>query len=279
MVATWVGPVNLWVNSRAASGLHDGHSFNAIFYANSLYVVITGMFILSLANVLLPKLSRLAVNSDWDGFAIFLRGRLRGLFFLLFPTTFGIMAISEPLVRLVYFGGLFQDESVAVTSTALFFFSLGITGFGLQSILSRACYALQEGRAPLLTGIMAMAINLVLSFSLAPIMGIGGIALASSIAISSAAIGLFVMLRRKLPEQSLWTRDMTLDAAKMLAMSVIMYFAVRHGTARLELELPRLFAVLIPAGFGAAVYMAGCFALKIPETRALLDWLKNKKLG
>jgi len=278
MVATWVGPVNLWVNSRAASSLNDGgHSFNAIIYANSLYVVIAGLFILSLANVLLPKLSRFAVSEDWDGFASFLRGRLRGLFFLLFPTTFGLMAIAEPLVRLVYEDGLFQEKSVAVTSTALFFFSLGITGFGLQSILSRACYALQDGRAPLITGIIAMAVNLVLSFTLAPIMEIGGIALASSIAISTAAVGLFVMLRRKMPNHSLWTREMTLDAVKMLAMSIIMYLAVRHGTGRLELS--RLFAVAVPVGFGATVYMVGCFALKIPETQALLNWLKNKKFG
>ena len=40
--------------------------------------------------------------------------------------------------------------------------SLGMVGYGLQNILSRSFYAEQNGRAPVLSGIVSIAVNLLL---------------------------------------------------------------------------------------------------------------------
>jgi len=261
MVASWLLPVNLLVNTRAVGGLYGGeHGFPALMYAHSLYTVITGLFVLSLANVLFPALSKFAAVEDWAGYTEYLRTCLRGMLFLLLPMTFGLMAVAEPLVRLVFYGGRFDGVSVQITATALFFFSLGIVGFGLQVILSRACFALQDGRGPLVTAVLAMVINAVLSFALAPSMEIGGPALASAVGISVAGVGLLIRLRGLLPER-LWDSRMIFDIGKMLALALVMYAVVSL-----------IDGIFLAAAAGVVLYLLGAFILKIPEVTL---WIKR----
>ena len=274
MVASWIGPVNLLVNTRASVTLYGGeHGVVAINMAHTLYTVITGLFVLSMANVLFPALSKQAALEDWESYSASLRGSIRGLLFLLLPMMFGLMALSEPLTALVFQGGRFQDTSVNITATALSFFSLGIAGFGLQVILSRACFALRDGRGPLLTGILAIAVNFILSYALAPTMEIAGPALASAIAVSTAAAGLSIRLHKKMPH-GLWARDMAIDTVKMLVLALIMYTAVVFVMDFFAGN--RILALLAPAGIGATIYMAGALILNLPEAGLRFSWVLGK---
>ena len=279
MVASWLGPVNFFINARASVPLYGGeHGFVAINMAYTLYTVITGLLVLSVANVLFPALSKLVAREDTKEFIGLLRGSMRGLLFFLLPITFGLIAIAEPLVSLVFQGGRFQETSVDITQTALSFFSLGIIGFGMQVILSRACFAMQDGLGPLVTSILAIAVNFILSFTLAPVMEIGGPALASSIAITLAALGLFLRLHKKLPEK-LWTLEMTVDTAKMLILSVIMYVTVIFSMDFFSdfylnfssnfIIAARFLDVIIPTGIGGLVYLAGAFVFRVGVVKFL----------
>jgi len=279
MVASWLGPVNLMVNGRAATDFGGEHGFVSLISAYNLYTVITGLFVLSLANVLFPALSKLAARKDFEGYATAVRSSLRALLFLLLPTTFGLMAIATPLVRLVFQGGLFQEASVEFTATALFFFSLGIIGFGMQVILSRACFALNDGRGPLVTAVLAMAVNFVLSFTLAPAMGVAGPALASALAFNLAGVGLFLRISGGM---TLWNLNMASDIFKMLALSLAMFMItalcllLMAGIFTEDTIISRVLMVGVPAGIGAAVYFAGALLLKIPEAKAGLKWVIDR---
>ena len=277
MVASWLVPVNFLVNTRAAVNLYGGlHGFVSISRAHGLFIVITGLFVMSLANMLFPALSKLAAREDWAAYAAYLRSSLRGMLFVLLPMTFGLMILARPLVRLVFLGGRFQELSVEITATALFFYSLGIVGFGLQLVLSRACFALQDGRGPLFTALLAMGINFVLSFALAPGMEIAGPALASAIAISVAGLGLALRLWRRM---IIWDINASFEVGKMLVLAVLMYFAVSAWMPGIEAvfagdDLPaRLMVVVVPAGIGLSFYFVSALILKVPEARMGMEWL------
>ena len=275
IAASWVVPINFTVNARAAGAA----GIVVIDFTRMLVTVIPGVFVLSLANVLLPKLSMQAASGNLSAFAADTRRSLRSLFFLLVPMTLGLMAVARPLVRFIYYGGRFDTDAVNLTANALFFFSLGVTGFGLQVILSRACYALKDGRSPLLTGIAAMLINLLLSFALAPL-GIKGPALANAITISVAAAGLFFILSRRLAR--LWSQDMTIDVLKMLLAAILMFFITRYVLYTLEaffdadVLFTRILTLAAPAAVGGLLYFGGCFLLHVPEARELAQWIRRK---
>lgn len=263
LAASWIIPINIMVNVSASARLYGGEfGVNAIQFAHSLYTIISGIFVLSVANVIFPKLSRQAATKDAKGFSATINETVRVLFFFLLPLTFGLMAISRPLVGLIYGRGLFGERAIEITGTALFHFAPGILGYGLLIVLTRACYAQQDGKTPILTAIVAILVNGILSFALAPYMYIAGPALASAIGNSVGAVILMVSLTRK--GLLTWSFGVVGDLVKMGVFALVM-FAVVLFVGDLVLEMHLVFQVLIPTVIGAGVYLGLSAVFKVKE--------------
>ena len=65
-------------------------------------------------------------------------------------------------------GDLKSFDTVSYThlGTALCFFAVGMIGYGVQTILSRVFYAKQEGKMPLVAGIISIGVNAALCWLL-----------------------------------------------------------------------------------------------------------------
>ncbi|MCL2404114.1 MAG: murein biosynthesis integral membrane protein MurJ [Defluviitaleaceae bacterium] len=271
LAASWLLPVNSLVNLRAVRGLYGGYyGAPGLQLAFSLFTVVSGVFILSVSNVIFPKLSRQSAILDGEGFRTSLGETVRVMFFFLIPLTFGMMALSQPLVRLVYYGQNFCERSVEITARALYFMSIGIVGYGMQVVLSRACFAQKDGRTPLVATVVGIGVNAVLSFTLLRF-EIAGPAIAGAVGISLSALVMVVMLTLK--GQLAWPTQLVVDLAKMLVLAVIMFFVVRfvHGWL---IYSHAFFQVLILAAVGAGVYIGGCALLGMKELKWVLSLLK-----
>ena len=134
MISTWVQPINLMINSRFASGLYNGAGVSVLDYANNLYTIIVGVFVLSVANVIFPRLSRMTANKDSVFQTVIMT--LRILSFIIIPMTAGTMVLSNQIITLIYQRGDFTAESTLLTSGALMFFAIGMLGYGFQIIIS-----------------------------------------------------------------------------------------------------------------------------------------------
>ena len=180
MVSTWVQPINLTINSRFGSHLYDGAGVSAMEYSTNLYLVIAGVFILSITNVIFPKLSRLTAQHQEAAFRDTLRQTVHGSLFFVLPMAAGLMLLARPLVSFLYGGGEFDEFSVSITSQALVWVSLGMVGYALQNILSRSYFARQDGRTPLVAGAISILANLGLCMVLTEPLGVAGLAISSS---------------------------------------------------------------------------------------------------
>jgi len=273
LVASWMLPVNYQVSLMAVQGLYGGYYGGpALQFSFSLFTIVSGVFILSVANVIFPKLSRQAAVSDDEGFKASLGETVRVLFFFLLPLTFGMMALSQPLIRLVFYAGEFCTRSLEITSTALFFMSFGVMGYGLQVVLSRACFAMKDGRAPLVSTVVGIIVNAVLSFTLLGL-GIAGPALAGAVGISFGALVMVIMLTIK--GQLTWPVTLVTDLVKMAVLAVIMFFVVRfvHGWVAYS---HAFLQVIIPAAVGAGVYIGGCALFRMKELKWVLSNIRPK---
>ena len=181
MVSTWVQPINLTINSKFGSRLYEGAGVSAIEFSTNLYLVIAGVFVLSVTNVIFPKLSRLTGREQEGEFRETLRTTLHGCLFFVLPMSAGLMVLSRPLISFIYGGGAFDDFSVSITSQGLFWVSLGMTGYAVQNILSRAYFARQKGKVPLAAGAASILVNVLLCMALAQRMGVAGLALSSAV--------------------------------------------------------------------------------------------------
>jgi len=273
MVSTWVQPINLAINTRFASGLFEGSGVSAIEYANNVYSIIVGVFVLSIANVIFPKLSRMTVDNDSSSFGKTLALTISVMMFFIIPMMAGLMCLSEVVIDLLFRRGAFTDFAWEITSKALFFFTPGMIGFGLQAILSRAFYAEQNGKVPLISGIFSIASNVILCVLLTERMDVGGLALASAVSQSVAALILLIPMQKK---NKIFDFGFVKAIAKMLVCAAVMSAAV--------IVTKQAVFALLPAGFvsnivcaaicvaaGGAVYIGGAFILRIKEAMIIFD--------
>ncbi|MCL2528676.1 MAG: murein biosynthesis integral membrane protein MurJ [Defluviitaleaceae bacterium] len=272
LAASWMLPVNFQVNLIAAGNLYGGVlGVPSLQFAYTLFTIVSGVFILSVANIIFPKLSRQAATMDNAGFNASLGETVRVLFFFLLPLTLGLMALSQPFVRLVLGGGYFDHTAVDITARALFFFSIGILGYGLQVILCRACFAQKDGLTPLFAAIAAIGVNGVLSFALLGL-EIAGPALASAIGISLGSGVMVITLTKK--GYLSWPKALIADILKMAMLAVLMFFAIRFMLASLA-GSHTILQVMLPGATGIAIYIGGCALLKMQELNWVMGVIKR----
>ena len=269
MLSTWIVPINLLINIMASGQLYGGeHGIVAISFAHSLFAIVSGLFVLSVANVIFPKFSRLVAAKDMKGFGDTVNETFRVLLFFLLPLTVGLMTLATPLVRLILQTGLFGETSVQITGTALMYYAIGIIGYGLLIVLGRVCFAMHNGRTPVIAAIVAIIVNAVLSFALAPVLEIAGPALASAIASTSGALILVVVLTHS--KVLKWQTSTFLDIAKMAAATALMLGVVLFGI-RLAAQMHVILQVAVPAALGGIAYLGLAAVLRIKE----MNWIKN----
>lgn len=267
MVGTWIQPINFVINTRFASQISNGElGVTSLTYANNLYTILVGVFVLAIANLVFPKFSRM--TEDKKGFGLAVRGTLRAMLFLLIPMTVGLMALAEPVVNLIYRRGAFDLVATELTTAALFFFALGMAGYGVQNILSRAFYANQEGKTPFYAGLLSIAVNAVLCALLLKPMGIGGLALAAAVSSLAAALALLLPAVKQYPE--IWDKAVAGQLGRMLLAAAGMLLPVLAAKGILQGVLgdgtvARLLILCVPAAIGAAVYLALAHLLRIEE--------------
>lgn len=283
MISTWVQPINFMINCRFASQLFDGKKgVSALEYANNLYTIIVGVFVLAIANLIFPRLSRISVEENKAEFGSTVKVTLRSMMFLLIPMMVGMMALSRPLVALIYERGDFGPEATLLTSTALFFFSLGVMGYGVQTILSRAFYAKQDGKTPFYSGVISVIINAVLCGFLIKPMGLGGLALAAAASSLVGAMVLFVPAVKHYPE--IVDKKLVIHFGKMAISAVVMLLLVLLSFRFLEPRvgtglIGRILMLGIPTGIGVVAYMVLTFLLGVEEGRmvfAFIGKLRNR---
>ena len=86
------------------------------------------------------------------------------------------MIFSKEIIGLLFGRGAFTLEAIDMTANSLFYYSIGMLAFGLRDILSRAFYALQDTKTPMINGTIAVVLNIILNLILSRFLGIGGLA-------------------------------------------------------------------------------------------------------
>ena len=278
MVSTWVQPINLTINSKFGSRLYGGAGVSAIEISTNLYLIIAGVFVLSVTNVIFPKLSRQSAQGEGEAFRDTLRQTVHSTLFFVLPMCAGLMVLSRPLVSFIYGGGLFDAFSVDITAQGLVWVSLGMAGYAVQNILSRAYFARQDGRTPLVAGALSIGVNLVLCVALTQRLQVAGLAIASAVSSTVYALLLLVPLEKK--GERVFTGVFWKDMGKTLTATLLMGLAAwlvmtGLGTLLPAGKLGELILLGVTALSGVFVYFGGAVLLKIPEAQLVSNMVRR----
>ena len=206
-----------------------------------------------------------------------IRTTLHASLFFVLPMSAGLMVVARPLIAFVYGGGEFDDFSVQITSSALGWVSLGMAGYAVQNILSRAYFARQSGKVPLIAGAVSIGVNIVLCMALTESLAVSGLAIAS--AVSSTVYALLLLLPMQKGEQKVLDGKFGLDLMKMLLATILMAAAaagVVHLTGGLIAgKLGQLVTLGLGAAAGVAVYFIMTVLLRLEEAALTASIVKQ----
>ncbi len=284
LVSTWVQPINLTINTKFGSHLYNGFGASAIDLSNNLYLIIVGVFILSITNVIFPRLSRLTAEKESSKFNDTIFSTVHVSMYFVIPMTAGLMLLAHPIINLIYGGGEFTDLSVSITSEALRYVSLGMIGFALQAVICRAYFARQNGKIPLIAGIVSIAVNIVLCLLLADKMGVTGLAISSAAAATVNAVILIIPLEKA--GSGFINKAFTVDIAKMTIATVIMAIAVLAVMKFLGSaegadagDLVKAIKAVVPAIIGFIIYFTMTIVFGVSEAKEAVGILKRRLSG
>ena len=184
----------------------------------------------------------------------------------------GLSAADYPELPMVE-----DDFSVSITSQGLFWVSLGMTGYAVQNILSRAYFARQKGKVPLAAGAASILVNVLLCMALAQRMGVAGLALSS--AVSSTVYALLLDIPLELRGEGVLSRSFLLDLGKMALATALMAVGAWAVAGLTEGLLPgkagELLTLGASAAAGVAVYFPAAVLLRLEEGQLALKMVKR----
>lgn len=273
VVGVSVNQINTLVDKTIVSRVSAG-GISALNYSFRLIGFVQGLFVTIISTVMYPMISKMATEDNIKGLKKIVSEATNSISILVIPATIGAMLFSEPVVKLLFGRGAFDLESTLLTSTALFFYSIGMMGFGLRDILSRAFYSLQDTKTPMVNGIIGVVINIILNSILSTYMGIGGLALATSISAIFCTVLLFISFRKKVG--SFGMKHITISSIKVLCASLIMGVVAKFSYDVLLKYIGDNLSLILAIIIGAVVYFILIYFMRIEEVDSMINAVKKK---
>ena len=220
LVSSWVQPICTLINTKIGSTLGDG-TVSGLNWANKIYIIMVGVFAYAVTNFIFPKLSRQSAGGDDDGFAKTTRSSLGWTLFIIGFIASLFIALSTPIIKVVFEHGAFTSESTKITATALYYYSFGMMGYAVCEILNKSFYAVKDGVTPMIVSILGVGVNIGSMFVMVYVfkMGIGGLALATSVSSVFIAVLLMIMINRK--AKKVVNAEFLMDMLRIIICSVL----------------------------------------------------------
>ncbi|NOQ21325.1 MAG: hypothetical protein GQ565_01570 [Candidatus Aegiribacteria sp.] len=117
---------------------------------------------------------------------------------VMFPTAALLTVLAVPVVSVFFQKGNFTGEDSRYIGYALAFYAPWLAQFGIGSLVSRAFYAQKDSATPVIIGIFGVIINVLLNLILVGPLGIGGLALATTVMSTAKTVYLTWSLSRKM---------------------------------------------------------------------------------
>jgi putative peptidoglycan lipid II flippase len=207
-----------WIGGQVAEG-----AIAAITYARKLMMAPVGVVGQAVGAALLPSLTALFQRDDRAGF--------EGLFTTTLRTTLGLgvlasgalVALSLPVVQLLYEHGRFTAANSSDVAGLLVILACAVPGWVLQQVAVRGFYARGEMWR-------AMALSTFIALSVFPLYlwggnvgGIRGLAMASATAITSNALITLIWLRIRCGTPNLATLAETLARTTLITLAASLF--------------------------------------------------------
>jgi putative peptidoglycan lipid II flippase len=260
-IANSATQINIFISGILASQVAGARVWMNV--ADRLYQLPMSLVGVAIGVALLPRLSQALQSDDHDDAQAAMDQGLVFALALSLPAAAALMAMPVYLIDALFTRGAFLASDAKATGDLLFHYGWGVPAFVLLRVLQPAFFARQDTKTPMRFSLISVAVNIVAGVGLYFVIGVPGIAAATSLAAWISVVQMATSLARRdtyHPSAHVWSKMARVIAAS-LAMGLLLFAA---ATFRHVLEAP--FGGGTFAGLGAkevtvlAVCLLGAFA-------------------
>ncbi len=292
-ITTGIGQLTVYVDMFFTSTLEQG-GWTAIVNANKLVQLPLGVLLTAMLVPILPRFSEHVARGKIDDLKVELRRALKLLWFLALPLSAILLALPAPIVQLLFKRGEFDERAVMMFTTVLLFQVPSIFFYVARDLVIRVFFAHQDSKTPYNIAMLAIFVKAFLDWLLVMVfhMGIGGIALSTTIMTVFNLTLLSFLLRKKIGRlgATQLLKPVTIMLAASAVCGIAAYFLygamaqvteimanqIFAGHIKMARTLHLLVAVGLSSGVALALYFAVCQGLKLEETGEVLKRFSSK---
>ena len=190
-----VTQINILIGTIIASFQAGAVSY--LYYADRIYQINLAIAGIAIGTVILPKLSSYIAQNKLKNIDLIQNKSLELSLFLSLPAMAGLLIASEEIVSSLFGYGSFDQDGVANSANALFYFALGLPAFSLIKILSNFVFARDNTKIPFYFSLVSVIINASISIYFFSDFGFIVIPIATSISSWVNALLLYYYLNYK----------------------------------------------------------------------------------
>ncbi|MCQ2814959.1 MAG: murein biosynthesis integral membrane protein MurJ [Bacilli bacterium] len=273
LIGSCAAQINHMVDKSIASSTGVG-GVSILNYSSLVNVSVQELIITSLLSVIFVEFTKLIIDNNIDQ----LKNQTNKMFGLvcaiMIPVTFGIIYFSEPIIKILFYRGSFDENSLIQTSSCLKWYAIGIFFTATRDIIVKMYYSYKKTLIPAINSIVTIGINIGLNFWLASIMGVYGIALATSISAILSTIFLIITFSRKF--FPIINRKLLY---KFFICSLTGFLSCLCGSKIFEYtnqNMPYFISLIVGAVIAIVIYMISLKSLKIDDFDYLFSKLFRK---
>jgi len=267
--------INIMTASFFASTLDEG-SVSYLYYADRLVQFPLALFAVSVATVFLPDLSKKMATGKICDMGIPFSNAVMMVLFITIPAMAGLMALNKPIVAVLFGHGAFKSLAVDQTARCLFFLVTGLWAYTASRLFVTLYYGMSKIYLPFFSGLIAVGLNIVLSFVFIKYWGLTGLALSVSISAMAGCIFLFIHIPAGV---NIARVRIILSACRSVFFAVIMFACVRLAADYIPVDGSS--KAMVGAGLAASIclgvtcYLGLNFWVSTPEIKMFLKGFKK----
>jgi len=191
-----VAQLSLVINTIFASFLVSG-SISWIYYADRLMELPVGLLAASLGTVLLPLLSKHAIDRNPQHFNLLLDWAIRLSLVLALPASVGLAVLSMPIIQTLFMYGQFTYYDAQMTQQALMAYSVGLVGIMLVKVLAPSFYVMRDMKTPVKLAVLSLVLTQLMNGLFVWHLRHAGLSLSIALGAIFNATMLWVFLRKR----------------------------------------------------------------------------------
>ena len=270
-----VSQVNKIVDRSMASMIVEG-GVSALSYASIINTAAQEVLVHGIVMVLFAKCSEYAARQEHEKVKKKLSETIDNTILLLLPAGVGATMLAKPIVSLVLCRGEFDQHSLEMTAGAFRFYTVGLLFPAMRDTLIKVFYAYKDTRTTTTVSITAIIGNIVMNLVLGRLMGINGLALATSLSALYSTVTLYVFLRKKIGDFGF--KKMLMVAFKSAIGCVPMAIVARFLYAQQWLQAMGVAGLLLCVLISCIVYFAVEFLIQNePVVSVAKKWKTTRK--